>query len=51
MVRFSNDDPLPHKIDVESPGKATGATFTEPGVVEALCGIHPSMSLRVEVVE
>lgn len=62
IVRFTNDDPFLHQIYVESPGfsfdsneqspgDATDVTFDRPGSYEVLCGIHPLMSLRVEVVD
>lgn len=62
MVRFSNDDPFLHQVYVESPdfsfdsneqfpGEAIDVTFDRPGSYQVLCGIHPLMSLRVDVVE
>ena len=59
-VRFTNDDPFLHQIftsspsfsfdsDEQSPGQIKDVVFSAEGEFNLLCGIHPKMSLKVNV--
>lgn len=59
-IIISNDDSRPHNVrilddrmninsGVQEPGESTQITFAVAGVHIVHCGIHPSMTLRVEV--
>ena len=60
VVRFTNDDEFIHQIYVRTPGfsfdsneqlpdNAIDIAFTKKGSFTVLCGIHPKMSLAVDV--
>jgi plastocyanin len=60
IVRFTNDDPFIHQIyvnardfDFESqmqpPKQVVEVRFTNPGVYQVMCHIHPTMHLTVTV--
>lgn len=62
VVSFLNNDPFFHNIfslsstatfDLGSypVGESRDVTFTEPGVVEIECAIHPRMKMKIEVVK
>jgi plastocyanin len=59
-VVFQNDDEVTHNvfstskanaftIKVQKPGEASTVDFTEEGVTEVRCAIHPKMKLTVTV--
>jgi plastocyanin len=59
-VVFANDDTVPHNVisttpgnefnlGSQAPGTATPVTFTAPGEVHVLCGIHPRMRMKINV--
>ena len=61
-VRFVNADGFPHQIHVEgpslasdsplqSPGETMVVAFPAEGTFEVTCGIHPRMSMTVNVAQ
>lgn len=59
-VRFTNDDEFLHQVYVDAPafgfdsaeqapGQDVEVAFTEAGLFEVRCGIHPRMRLEVTV--
>ncbi len=59
-VKFTNNDPFFHNIFSLSPaatfdlgsysqGKFESIQFSEPGMIEVECAIHPTMKMTVEV--
>ncbi len=61
-VKFTNNDPFFHNVFSLSPaatfdlgsyaqGKFESIEFSEPGIVEVECAIHPSMTMTLEVHE
>lgn len=59
QIAFVNDDPVNHNVYsetrgtefdlVQHPGSTHRVRFTQPGVVEVQCAIHPVMRLEVQV--
>ncbi len=60
VVRFTNSDPFPHEMYVDSPtfkvetgiqdpGTTQDVSFPIAGTFTAHCSIHPLMSLKIDV--
>ncbi len=61
-LTFLNDDTVPHNVFSTSganefnlgsqpPGSSTDVTFTQVGVVEVICAIHPRMKMTIVVTD
>jgi len=48
---FSTSPANPFTIKVQKPGDATAVEFTNEGVTEVRCAIHPKMKIIVNVVK
>ena len=59
-LTFLNDDNVPHNIasiskgnefnlGSQRPGVSTDITFTEVGLVQVICAIHPKMKMIVKI--
>jgi plastocyanin len=59
QVTFVNDDTVNHNVYsetkglefdfVQRPGRADSVRFSQPGVAEVSCAIHPVMKLQIRV--
>ena len=59
QVTFTNEDGVSHNVYsetkgaefdfVQRPGAANAVRFSQPGLVEVQCAIHPVMKLQVQV--
>jgi len=60
LIRFTNDDPVPHNVisvsasnpfdlGVFRKGESKSVTLSKPGPVDVECSIHPGMKMRIDV--